>query len=256
MGGCIGKQTKSDEFTIFVKQNINTEKIGKISTSIEKDFNNNKSLVQDADSTEAFFKRMMIIEALFKETPDYGCLGSDTFNDMTSNILEQFRESLKRACKNILKMPDHLIVIVIERFNKYSKAHKVGSKDVNVSIRKSKLMCLKYLADLQSSDMKKSDQFHNNGIYVFHDFESHNGLLNWILLYEGMFQSMPNYDKILPLKNKNKLTRSQFNLMMDLYKKNVRIAFPDISQDEYNLNIQNFSALEDILVARHMSSFI
>lgn len=254
MGGCISKQTSSDEFTTFVKQSINTEKIGKISTSIEKDFNNNKSLVQDANSTEAFFKRMMIIEALFKETPDYGCLGDDTFNDMTPDILEQFKESLRRACKNILKMPDHLIGIVIERFNKYSKANKVGKKDPG--IRKSKLICLKYLADLQSTDMKKSDLFTNNGVYVFHDLENHNGLLHWILLYEGMFQSMPNYDKIVPLKNKNRLTRSQFNLMMDLYKKNLRIAFPDISQEEYNLNIQNFSTLEDILVARHMSSFI
>lgn len=256
MGGCFGKKISSDEFTCFVKQNITTEKIGKISSSIEKDFNKNKSLVQDTDSTEAFFTRMMIIEALFKETPDYGCLGNDTFKEMTPEILQQFRESLKKACINILKMPDHLLGIVMERFNKYSKACKTENNIMKTSERKTKLMSYKYLADLQNVDMTKSDQFYSNGVYVFHDLENHNGLLMWILLYEGMFQTMPNYDKLVPLKNKNKLTRSQFNLMMDLYKKNLRIAFPDVSQELYNLNIQNYSTLEDLLVARHMSSFI
>lgn len=58
MGNCFGKSQTSNEFTNFVKQNIDTEKIGKISTSIEKDFNKNKSTTNDEHSTEAFFTRI------------------------------------------------------------------------------------------------------------------------------------------------------------------------------------------------------
>lgn len=199
----------------------------------------------------------MIIEALFKETPDYGCLGNDTFNDMTPETLLSFKNALIKACKNILKMPEHLIDIVIERLNKYSKTKKVNKlNNVEESTRKTKLMCLKNLADIQNNDMKNSEQFYTNGVFVFHDLQNYSGLLQRILLYEAMFVHLPNYDKIIPLKNKNKLTRNQFNLMVDLYKKNLRIAFPDITQESYHLCTVNYLGLEDMMVARHMSSFL
>lgn len=243
------KSAKNDEFTNFVHNKINTETLGKICSDIIKTKNRNKSKIQTNDETELFFKLMMLLETLFKETPDYGILANGTYSDMKGDEKTMIKTSMLRYCKDNLNIPDSSYKILSDRFDKLTR-----HKNESTELKDTKLMKLKHLVDLQNNDLKISKNFVVNNNFIFQDTLDYNGILKTILLFEAMWTQLPNYDNLIPLKYKNRFTKTQFNIMFDSYKKNLKKAFPDISQNDFDRNIGNFNALHDFLVARHVSN--
>lgn len=251
MGCFCFKPRKNDEFTNFVQSKINNETLGRICSEIVKNKNRNKSKIQTSDETELFFKLMMLLETLFKETPDYGILANGTYSDMKNDEKQLIKETMLRYCKENLNIPSDSYKILSDRFDKLTKHNKSNS----TAFQDTQLMRLKLLVDLQNNDLKNSKIFVVNNSFIFQDTLDYNGVFKNILLFEAMWTQTPDYDNLIPLRYKNRLTKSQFNFMFDSYKKNLKKAFPDINQNDYNRNINNFNALHDFLVARHVSNF-
>jgi hypothetical protein len=251
MGNCLGKKNKTDSqnFNEFIKNNVNIDKIGKIATFMYNKVHKN---IQNDEATENIFELTLILDSVFKDTNDYG---SSLFNQMTKEQFNNYRGSLEKACSMLLDMETKYIILILNRFEKYAENCK---KDTNTgSNRSNQLIKLKKLVEFINDECKNNPNFYKNGQYIHTHNQGFNGLLSQLVLYESLLkiETIPDYDKLVSMKQRNKVTKAQFEFMKSSFQKAV-INIWKFEGIEVEKAMENYESLRDYLLAKFVSSFL